>query len=47
MSAEDRCKRVGMLGSLRGRRSEEMTKSNNSSPGKSEVPFKAQRVDGS
>ena len=37
--SEKGCKRVGMLKSLRGRRSEEMTQSNTSSPRGSEVPL--------
>ena len=40
---EERWRRVGMSGSLRGRRSEEMTQSNTSSPRGSEVPFESQR----
>ena len=39
---EERCRRVGMSGSLKGRRSEEMTKSNTSSPRGSEVPLESQ-----
>ena len=44
---EERCRRVGMSGSLKGRRSEEMTQSNTSSPRGSEVPLESQRGDGS
>ena len=40
---EERWRRVGMSGSLRGRRSEEMTQSNASSPRGSEVPLESQR----
>ena len=40
---EERWKRVGVSGSLRGRRSEEMTQSNTSSPWGSEVPLESQR----
>ena len=36
-------RRVGVSGSLRGRRSEEMTQSNTSSPRGSEVPLEFQR----
>ena len=42
MSGEKRCKRVGVSGSLRGRRSEEMTQLNTSSPRGSEVPLESQ-----
>ena len=35
--------RVGISGSLRGRRSEEMVQSNTSSTGRLEVPFESQR----
>ena len=40
---EERWRRVGVSGSLRGRRSEEMTQSNTSSPRGSEVPLESQR----
>ena len=40
---EERWRRVGVSGSLRGRRSEEMTQSNTSSPWESEVPLESQR----
>ena len=40
---EERWRRVGVSGSLRGRRSEEMTQSNTSSPLGSEVPLESQR----
>ena len=40
---EERCKRVGMSGSLRGRRSEEMTQLNTSSQRRSEIPLESQR----
>ena len=40
---EERWKRVGVSGSFRGRRSEEMTQSNTSSPRGSEVPLESQR----
>ena len=43
MSGEERCRRVGVLGSLRGKRSEEMNQSNTSSSQGSEVPFESQR----
>ena len=46
MSREERCKRVGVSGSLRGRRLEEMTQSNTSFPQGSEVPLDFQRGDG-
>ena len=39
---EERWRRVGVSGSLRGRRSEEMTQSNTSSPRGSEVPVESQ-----
>ena len=39
---EERWRRVGVSGSLRGRRSEEMTQSNTSSPRGSEVPLESQ-----
>ena len=39
----ERCRRVGVSGSLRGRRSKEMTQSNTSSPRGSEVPLESQR----
>ena len=47
MSGEERlpveqCRRVGVSGSSRGRRSEEMTQSNTSSPRGSEVPLESQ-----
>ena len=44
--SEERWRKVGMSGSLRGRRSEEMAQSNTSSPQGSEVPFESQRGDG-
>ena len=40
---EDRWRRAGMSRSLKGRRSEEMTQTNTSSPSGLEVPFKSQR----
>ena len=40
---EERWRRVGVSGSLRGKRSEEMTQSNTSSPQGSEVPLESQR----
>ena len=40
---EERWRKVGVPGSLRGRRSEEMTQSNTSSPQGSEVPLESQR----
>ena len=40
---EERWRRVGVSGLLRGRRSEEMTQSNTSSPMGSEVPLESQR----
>ena len=40
---EERGGRVGMLGSLRGRRSEEMIQLNTLSPPGSKVPFESQR----
>ena len=43
MSREERWRKVGVLGSLRGRRSEEMTQSNASSPRGSEVTLESQR----
>ena len=39
---EERWRRVGVSGSLRGRRSEEVTQSNTSSPRRSEVPLDSQ-----
>ena len=39
---EEQWRRVGVSGSLRGSRSEEMTQSNTSSPRGSEVPFESQ-----
>ena len=39
---EERCRRVGVSGSLRGRKSEEMAQSNTSSPLGSEVPLESQ-----
>ena len=39
---EERWRRVGVSGSLRGRRSEEMTQSNTSSPRGSEVSLESQ-----
>ena len=42
---EERWRRVGVSGSLRGRRSEEMTQSNTSFPRGSEVPLESQRGD--
>ena len=47
MSGEKRWRRVGMSGSLRERRSEEMTQSNTSSSRESEVRFEFQRCNGS
>ena len=41
MSGEERWKRVGMLVSLSGSRSEEMTQSNAFSPQGLEVPFES------
>ena len=46
MSGEERWRRVGVSGSLRGRRSEEMTQSNTSSLWGSEVTLEPQRGDG-
>ena len=43
---EERWRRVGASGSLRGRRSEEMTQSNTSSLQGSEVRLESQRGDG-
>ena len=43
MSGEERWRRVGISGSLSGRRSEEMTQSNTSSPLGSEVSFESHR----
>ena len=43
---EERWRRVSMSGSLRGRRSEEMTLLNAFSPQGSEVPLEYQRGDG-
>ena len=40
---EERSRRVGVSGSLREKRSEEMTRSNTSSPRGSEVPLESQR----
>ena len=40
---EERWRRVGVSGSLRGRRSGEMTQSNTSSPQELEVPFESQK----
>ena len=40
---EEQWRRVGVSGSLRGRRSEEMTQLNTSSPRGSEVPLESQR----
>ena len=45
MSGEERWRRIGMSGSLRGR--PEIIQSNISSPRGSEVPFDSQRGDGS
>ena len=42
MSGEERWSRVGVSGSLRGRRSEEMTQSTTSSPRGSEVTLESQ-----
>ena len=39
----ERGRRVGVSGSLTGRRSEEMTQSNTFSPRRSEVPLESQR----
>ena len=44
MSGEERCRRVSVSGSLRERRSEEMTYLNTSSPRGSEVPLESQRA---
>ena len=41
----ERCRMVGVSGSLRERRSEEMTQSNTSSPWGSEVPLESQKGD--
>ena len=41
-SGEERWRRLGVSGSLRGRRSEEMTQWNTSSPRGSEVTFESQ-----
>ena len=43
MSGEERWRRGGASESLRGRRSEDMTQSNTSSPRGSEVSFESQR----
>ena len=43
MSGEERWTGVGVSGSLRERRSEEMTQSNTSSPRRSELPLESQR----
>ena len=43
MSGEERWRRMGVSVSLKGRRSEEMTQSNTSSPQWSEVPLESQR----
>ena len=43
---EERWRRADVSGLLRGRRSEDMTKSNTSSPRGSEVPLESQRADG-
>ena len=43
---EERCRRVGVSGSLRGRRSEEIIQSNTSSPRGSKVLLESQRGDG-
>ena len=40
---EEQCRRVGVSGSLRVRRSEEMTQSSTPSPQGSEVPLESQR----
>ena len=40
---EEQWRRVGMSGPLRGRRSEEITQSNTSSPQESEVPLEYHR----
>ena len=40
---EERWRRVGMSGALRGRRSEDMTQSNTSTPRGSEVPIESLR----
>ena len=45
--AEEQWRRIGMSGSLRGWRSEEMTQSNISSPQGSELPFESQKGDSS
>ena len=41
---EERWRRVGVSGSLRARRLEDMTQSNTSSPKGSEVPLESQRM---
>ena len=46
MSEEEQWRRAGMSGSLRGKRSEEMTQSNASSPQGLEVSFESQKGDG-
>ena len=43
MTAKERCRKVGVSGSLKGRRSEEMTQSNTSSPQGSEVLLESQK----
>ena len=43
MSGEERCRRVGVSGSWRARRLEDMTQSNTSSPRESEVAHESQR----
>ena len=43
MSGEEQCRRVGVSGSLRERRSKEMTQSNTSSLRESEVSLESQR----
>ena len=45
-TARGAMEKVGVSGSLRGRRSEEITQSNTSSPRGSEVPLESQRGDG-
>ena len=42
----ERWRRVGVSGSLRRKRSEEMTQSNTSSPWRSEVPLESHKGDG-
>ena len=42
---EERWRKIGISGPLRGRRSEEITQSNTSSQPRSEVPFESQKGD--